>query len=417
MKFRRIFCLLLGCHLLFCANLSAQEEFVEPPSQLLTRIPFEQLTGGVIVFRAQLDQFPDTLRFILDTGSSGISLDSTTAAYFGLQPEPSNRSIRGIGGIRKVSFLNDRTLRFPNLNVDSLDFHVNDYSILTNVYGLHVDGIVGYSLLNRYIVKVNYDSLFIEICSKGMIRYPKGGFLLKPSMGTLPVHFAKVRDAKSHNVRFLHDIGAGLCLMLSSDFVGDSGTISRKRVVLSKEAEGVGGTIDMKVTIVKELKIGPYRFRNVPTYIFDDEYNVTSYPFLAGIIGNDIFRRFNTIINYPRRDIYLVPNSHYRDPFDYSYSGMELYYVDGKILLGDVAKGSPAEAAGLKEGDEVIALNNNFTQNFNNYKYIIQSTTGKLKIIVMRDGELQQYEIKMKTIIQKKKLRLRRQKDITRQPG
>jgi predicted metalloprotease with PDZ domain len=96
---------------------------------------------------------------------------------------------------------------------------------------------------------------------------------------------------------------------------------------------------------------------------------------------------------------------------------MELYYVDGKILLGDVAKGSPAEAAGLKEGDEVIALNNNFTQNFNNYKYIIQSTTGKLKIIVMRNGELQQYEIKMKTIIQKKKLRLRRQKDITRQPG
>ena len=43
---------------------------------------------------------------------------------------------------------------------------------------------------------------------------------------------------------------------------------------------------------------------------------------------------------------YLMPNSHYQDPFDYSYSGIELYYVDGDIILGDVAKGSPAETAG-----------------------------------------------------------------------
>ncbi|HYM95441.1 MAG TPA: signaling protein, partial [Chitinophagaceae bacterium] len=54
-----------------------QEEFIEPPSRLLTRISFGQLTGGIILFQAKLDNFPDTLNFILDTGSSGISLDST----------------------------------------------------------------------------------------------------------------------------------------------------------------------------------------------------------------------------------------------------------------------------------------------------------------------------------------------------
>ncbi len=47
------------------------------------------------------------------------------------------------------------------------------------------------------------------------------------------------------------------------------------------------------MTVIKELKLGPYRFRNIPIYIFNDEYNVTSYPFLGGIIGNDILRRFN----------------------------------------------------------------------------------------------------------------------------
>lgn len=394
--------------LLLSPQLQAQEEFVEPPSRILTRVPFRQLTGGVIILHARLDQFPDTLNFILDTGSSGISLDSTTASYFGLTPEPSERSIRGIAGIRKVSFLYDRTLHFPNLPVDSLDFHVNDYSILTAVYGLRVDGIIGYSFLSRYILEINYDSLYMDVRSIGMLRYPKGGYLIKPLMGTLPVHHARIRDDKTHNVRFLHDIGAGLCLMLSSDFVEDSATIHRKRILLPKEGEGVGGSIDMKVTVVRELKVGPYRFRNVPTYIFDDDYNVTSYPYLAGIIGNDIFRRFNSIINYAKRDIYLVPNSHFRDPFDYSYAGVELYYEKGKTVLGDVAANSPAEKAGLKEGDEVVGINNNYSQNFDQYKALLQSTLGRIKMIIRRNDELMQFEFKVKSIIQRKKLSFRR---------
>ena len=51
----------------------------------------------------------------------------------------------------------------------------------------------------------------------------------------------------------------------------------------AKEAEGVGGKIDMHLTVIKEIKLGPYRFRNVPIYIFDDTYNVTSYPYLGGL--------------------------------------------------------------------------------------------------------------------------------------
>ena len=138
------------------------------------------MTGGVVILNAKLDDFPDTLNFILDTGSSGISLDSSTVAYFNLKPEASDRTIRGIAGIKKVGFLYNRKLRFPGLTVDSLNFHVNDYSVLTSVYGEKIDGIIGYSLLNRYIIKLNYDTLTMDICSKGTIRYPRGGYLLKP---------------------------------------------------------------------------------------------------------------------------------------------------------------------------------------------------------------------------------------------
>ena len=202
--------------------LAAQEEFIEPPSKLITRIPFTQLTGGIVILQAKLGEFPDTLNFILDTGSSGISLDSTTAAYLKLKPTPSERTIRGIAGIRKVSFLYNQQLHFPGLDIDSLDFHINDYAILTAVYGERIDGIIGYSILNRYIIKVDYDSLKLDFCSKGTIRYPRGGYLLKPSINLLVAQTAKLRDAKTINSRFFYDMGAGVCMLLTKDFVNDS---------------------------------------------------------------------------------------------------------------------------------------------------------------------------------------------------
>ena len=377
----------------------AQEEFIEPPSKLLTRIPFTQLTGGVVIIRATLDNFPDTLNFILDSGSSGISLDSSTVSYLKLIPEPSDKTIRGIAGIRKVGFLYKRKLHFPHLVIDNLDFHVNDYSILTAVYGEQIDGIIGYSVLSRYIVKIDYDSLKLDFCSKGTIRYPRGGYLLKPIMSTLPVEFARVKDGNTLTARFLHDIGAGVCLMLSKDFTGDSALLRKKRKLWAKQGEGVGGKIDMYLTVIKEFKLGPYRFRNVPTYIFEDVYNVTSYPYLGGLVGNDILRRFNTILNYEKRDIYLLPNSHFRESFDYSYSGIELYLINGLIEIGDVAKDSPAELVGLKEGDVVVGIDNNFSQNLNQYKITLQAANERIKVIVRRNGELKQFEFKVKIIL------------------
>ena len=379
-------------------QLTAQEEFIEPPSKFLTRLHFVQLTGGVILIEGQLFGYPDTLNFLLDTGSGGISLDSATALYLKLKPIPTDRTIRGIAGIRTVSFVNNQKLKLGSLTVDSLDFHINNYDILTAVYGERIDGIIGYSLLKRYIFKIDYDSSKIDIYSRGTLKYPKGGFLFRPLIATLPIQAARVRDSRTIQSRFLYDIGAGLCLMLSKDFIEDSALLYKNRKLFFKEAEGLGGKIDMQMTVIRELKLGPYRFRNVPIYIFKDEFNVTSYPFLGGLIGSDILRRFNCILNYEKRDFYLIPNSHYLEPFDYSYSGIELYFVNGVIVVCDVAEGSPTAASGLKEGDVVIAINKVFSQNLTQLKLALQNTNEKIKIIIKRKGELMIFEFKVRSI-------------------
>ena len=393
---------ILFCFLLVLSiSAKAQEQFVESPAKLLTSFRFRQLSGGVILFNARFANYPDTLNFILDTGSGGISLDSTTVDHFKITPTPSDMTILGIAGIRKVSFIYNQKLRLQGLTVDSLNFHINNYEILTQVYGEKIDGIIGYSLLSRYIFNINYDSLRISIFTNGRMKYPRGGWLYEPILRTLPVQNARIKDAVAVNSRFLFDIGAGLCLMLNKDFIEDSNFLDKKRVLYAKEAEGVGGKVDMHLTVIKELRMGPYRFRNIPVFLFDDTYNITSYPYLSGIIGNDILRRFNLILNYAKREFYFMPNSKYLESFDYAYSGIELYYIDGQIILGDVADGSPAALAGLKEDDVVIGINNLLAQHLQQFKSALQVAGEKIRMIIRRDGQLMEFNFKIKSILSK----------------
>jgi hypothetical protein len=396
---KKVLSVITGYLLLLFQPLAGQEMFVEPASRLLSKQKFLQLTGGTIIMQAKLNDFSDTLNFVLDTGSSGISLDSSTVSYFGLQPTPTERSIRTIAGIRKVGFLYNQRLRLPGLVIDSLNFHVNDYSVLTAVYGERIDGIIGYSVFSRYIIRINYDSLEVEFWSKGNSHYPKNGFLLKPQITNLPTYPVRVKDARMVTARFLYDIGAGLCMMLTKDFVNDSSLLQKKRKLYSKEGEGVGGKIDMHATVIKEVKVGPYRFHKVPVFVFDDENNIASYPYLGGLIGNDILRRFNVIMDYDKSEFYLVPNSHYDEPFDYSYPGLELYFINGQIVAGDVAAGSPAEKAGIREGDVIIAVNRNFSQNLNQYKTALQAANQRVQIVVKRNGELLEFNFKVGSIL------------------
>jgi len=369
--------------ILFSVVVQAQEEFIPPPAKLITRFPFRLLTGGIITVKARVSNFPDTLTFILDTGSGGISLDSSTADYLKIPTKLSDRTIRGIAGVRQVYFAYRQSLHLPNLSVENLDFHINDYDVLTSAYGEKIDGIIGLSFLARYIVGIDYDSSNISVYTKGTIKYPRGGFLLKPQIQTIPIMPASIKDNRA----------------LSSRFYFDTNFVKPKRKWYATQAEGLGGKAPMKQGVIRQIQVGPYKFRNVPTYIFDDQYNVTQYPALAGLLGNDLLRRFNLILNYERKDIYMIPNTHYKEQFDYSYTGLGMYVVDGEIQVVDIMAESPAEQAGFRTGDVIMAVANNFSNNIQTYKNLMQTPGERLKILVLRKEGPFVLTLKVKNIL------------------
>ena len=376
-----------------------QEIITPPPPVFITRFPFKQYSGGVMVIRAAFENVKDSLNFILDTGSGGISLDSSTCAEFNINTKQSDTTITGIGGKRKVAFVFNKTLHFPGLDVKHLSFHINNYDVLTSVYGEKVDGVIGYSFFNRYIVKINFDSQYVEVFTPGKMQYPARGHILRPAFTSLPIQYLQIKDRKKFEHNFYFDTGAGLCFLMSDQYAEDSAVLLSKRKPLLTQAEGMAGRLQMRLTVIRELKLGPYRFYNVPTYLYKDDYNVTSYPFAGGLIGNELLRRFNMIINYGQREIHLQPNSHINELFDYAYTGLGIYYIDDKIMVEDVIPGSPADKAGLKIGDEIFSVGNNVSHNIQQYKNMLLMPNQRLKMIVVRNKDLQEIILKTSSIL------------------
>lgn len=379
---------------IFSVSVRAQED-----SKLLAQFPFEKFLSGIVIIKAQLAPYKDSLNFILDTGSGGISLDSTTCARLGIESKLTNTVASGVGGKRKVRFTYGRTLALGGYQVDSLDFHLNDYSLLTAIYDVEIDGIIGYSFLKRYIVTIDYDEMTVKVYSKGKFDYPSKGFLFKNPITAIPSENVSISDARKIDGDFYFDSGAAMELLFSKQFVADSNVFLPRRRPLVASVEGVMGREDMSVGVVKHFSIGPYKFKHVPVFVYADSNNILGYPRRLGLVGSGILSRFNLILNFPENEIYIKPNKSYSAPFDYSYSGLNIWGNNGKVEVYDVIPNSPAEKAGFIIGDEIIGINNIFSSNLQAYRKMLKSERTILNVIIKRGKDYKPMLLKVGSIL------------------
>jgi len=60
---------------------------------------------------------------------------------------------------------------------------------------------------------------------------------------------------------------------------------------------------------------------------------------------------------------------------------------------------SPAEQAGFKSGDVIMAVENNFSKNIQTYKNLLQAAGEKLKVLVLRNDGPVILTIRVKNIL------------------
>ena len=106
-----------------------------------------------------------------------------------------------------------------------------------------------------------------------------------------------------------------------------------------------------------------------------------------GILGAEIISRFDVILDYSNKNIYIKPNRSFSDNFSFPLSGISLRKIQNEIIVIHVDKASPAYTNGLRRGDRIISLNEDTSKNFKAYKNILNQEGRKISLICFDKNE------------------------------
>ncbi len=344
------------------------------------------------------------LSFILDSGVSKPILFNVSDQDSVQLRNVSEITIKGLGGGQPIKGLSskDNFFRLNEIrNYNQLLYVVLDKEMnFSPSLGIPIHGIIGYDLFRDFVVEINYSAEYIKFHDPEFYKEKEN----KKSQ-TLPIAIRRNRayidgnivlgTTKDVPVKLLIDTGSTDAVWLFKD--------EKKGLGIPEQnyqdflGEGLNGSIFGKRTKVNSINIGDFALKEAKAAFPDMETFSTSVVpgNRNGSIGGAILKRFNIVFNYPAKQITLKKNRHFSTPFQYNMSGLQLqhngvrYIADRiadsrgfvinsnrkfgdvqilmenqtrlslvpEIIVSGIRAGSPAELAGLQEGDIILAVN------------------------------------------------------------
>lgn len=325
--------------------------------------PFEY-RNNFIVIDVELDHTLP-MHFIFDTGAEHtVLLKNTYAELLGLKYDG---TINIIGSdLRKnlkARISRSVSLSIPPLRTVKTDLLVlnRDYLYLDKLTGRSIDGILGANFFHDHIVRINYDKQELTLYKPDAFRVPQKHFYEFPIdvRRGKPYLTVGLNPQKGHGfpVELLIDTGAGLSLLLHSNTdpeleLPDSTILGQVGAGLGGYLSGYLGTIYL-LTLDKDLE-----FNNlvVPFQELDSTLASSRKYMRNGLLGNVLLSRFEVILDYPHRRIFLNPDRSYNRSIKYDRSGLILFAAGEELnryVIRGVIEGSPAAKAGIRPGDVI----------------------------------------------------------------
>ncbi|MDF0708176.1 aspartyl protease family protein [Flagellimonas okinawensis] len=395
-----------------------------PEGEKFQKIKFE-LINNLIIIPVEING--TELTFILDSGVSKPILFNLSESDSIPINNVSEVTIRGLGGGEPMKALSSKGNAFKlgmakNYSQDLyvvLDRGINFSTSL----GIPVHGIMGYDLFRDFIVEVNYAAKRIKLHNPKHYRYRD-----RKKEQTLPLIVEKrkayvegtvlMRDTANIPVKLLVDTGSSDALWLFPE--PKKGLEVPEKNYEDHLGRGLSGDIFGKRSKINGVRIGDFKLDEAKVAFPYREFfqGMDSLGDRNGSLGGEVLKRFNMVFDYGRGLVTLKKNGNFNDPFQYNLAGIDLQHnglryiaesiadVNGivkgdngdsfgnvqillenktrlslvpEIVVSGIRAGSPAEEAGLKEGDVILAVNGKRI-----HKYKLQEI---LKMLNEREGK------------------------------
>lgn len=292
---------------------------------------------------------------ILDSGAEYSALDAAFAQRAGIAGG-GTFAAQGSGGDAQISVAKGIEIRVGALELRNLTVAVLDLSGLSRQIGAPLPVILGKELFNEMIVEIDYPRRRIAFHDPANWSYRGLGTRvpLEKDRGLRKVRVS-VEGLAPIKVGF--DLGQGSALSLYREYAEKEKLLEGRKPLSKLRGGGVGGATSDVVGTLKSVAFGGTQFTDVPATFVLDPAGSTETKSEQGNLGAEVFKRFRLVIDYTRDALYLEPDQRaLREPFSKDRSGLDVEMEGASLVVAFVAPGSPAEKAGWKVGEEIVAI-------------------------------------------------------------
>lgn len=356
---------------IYSAHPSYAQKFEFQGTRKKQTISFVQIKNLIIIPVYINEKGP--YNFLLDTGVGQMIITDTVFLKELNLKQSKTVIVQGYGlgeGIQAVLTRNitAKVGKATILNIPTAIFK-SDIFDLSAYLGIKIHGILGYYFFNSFLVKVNYASKKITFYDHSVNAKIKGVKLPLKIIDAKPYLSARITtpQMEDKNIELLVDNGSSHPLMLES--INNEAFPLPEKTIPANLGVGINGQINGSMGRVDSLKIQNFTFTNILAGFpeFSIKRTLQEGNTRNGSLGGEVLKNFLVTFDYRGEAIYLKKRNSFKYKFDHDMSGLEIYIEkkpEDRFFVSRIEPGSPAEKAGMTEGDEIISLDFRSMQNY-----------------------------------------------------
>lgn len=330
------------------AHLAMQEPTSDLGGKLEVTVPAKRV-GNYFFVKGKIKG--QELNLVVDSGAGLCVLTQKSAAKLNI--------VGGIpvqaSGIGKNA-TPARIVTVPELNLNGALIKNEQFVVIDLPEILQCDGLVGYSFLKHFATTFDYDKNELRVADAKLFKPAAGAAASELKIHSNHPNVKATIGGKSGWV--VLDTGnnsSGTVLKWLSDEQG----LAKKWKSLPPTivGRGVGGFVSGQPAITPAFDFAGVEAPSGNITLDLSGVGAFADKEIMANIGAEYLRRFIFTLDYPNKKAYFSKSKAFGAPFKFNRAGLRADFIDGTTKVVSLMSGGAAELAGVKVGEEVLAIN------------------------------------------------------------
>ena len=274
---------------------------------IVKEIPFRLTKYNNILVPVIINQ-KDTVQLMLHTGSDYITIiDDSYKKMKSISISDTLNNVTSWAGYSDMKMSQNNVIKLGDEEFSKIPIFIDKQS------GHESDGKIGLKFFEGKYLEINFDENKLYVYDKAPTKLKKYTKLnSRYSQETLYIKAFPFIDKKPIETEFMIHTGFSGALMISDDFAKEYKLLEKFEIIgESKLSDAAGNVILSKKSILPDFELAKHTFKNVPMSFFDSTIKIQH----KNIMGGDLIKRFNLILN-PEKDIlYAKKSKYYKDEY------------------------------------------------------------------------------------------------------